>query len=152
MAIQGMRLREVSSPLTQASVLSEVSEEGLALRFMISTASTATPRGNSDVGVACIHIVWSHIWSCKAKGRDSHKYSLGRNMFIDLTVWSIMCCLAEYNGQRLLVCSLLEICLFIARPWIFNPPGCISGKRLKGCNLKIALMVFRPNLHSRGSN
>ncbi len=56
-----MRLHEVLSPLTQASVLSEVSEEGLALSFVISTASTATPRGNGDVGVARIHIVWSHI-------------------------------------------------------------------------------------------
>ncbi len=81
MAVQAVRLREVSSPLTQASVLSEVSEEDLTLSFVISTASTATPRGNGDVGVARIHIVWSHIWSCKAKGRDSHKYSLGGNMF-----------------------------------------------------------------------
>lgn len=56
-----MRLFEISSPLTQAGVLSEVSEEGLTLSFVISTASTATPWGNGDVGVAGIHIVWSHI-------------------------------------------------------------------------------------------
>jgi len=56
-----VRLGEILSPLTQASVLSEVSEEGLTLSFVISTASAATPRGNGDVGVAGVHIVWSHI-------------------------------------------------------------------------------------------